>query len=177
MKKLIVIATFLAVGASGPAFAGTHVQMKDSLPARQAADLKRRMDHPKTQVVKNDDLKIDITTDMILYSCCMPPTLAIGGNVTNVSRRPIDYVRLNFAFEDENGKILHAESLFNSKAASMSDDANVQRVLNEKPHYEALQPGQGDTFAFTISYTELPRFSKVELFSSEINPERDASAR
>ena len=177
MKKLIVIATFLALGAASVTFAGTRVQMKDSEQARRAADMHRRYDHPKTQVVKNDDLKIDITTDQIFYSCCMPPNLTVAGKLTNVSSRPIDYVRLNFAFEDKNGKILHAESMYNSKAASMSDDENTQRILNEKPHFDPLQPGQSDTFAFSISCTELPRFSKVELFSSEMNPERDASAR
>jgi hypothetical protein len=177
MKKLIVIATFLAFGASSIAFAGTRVEMKNSLAPRQAADLQRRLDHPKTQVVKNDDLKIDITSDRVMYSCCMPPALVVAGKLTNVSPRPIDYVRLNFAFEDQSGKVLHAESLYNSKAASMSDDANMQRVLNEKPHFDPLQPGQSDTFAFSVSYTELPKFSKVELFSNELNPERDASAR
>src|SRR5271168_2810278 len=170
MKKLIAIATLLALGAAGIAFAGTRVEMKGSLGARQAADLQRRQDHPKTQVVKNDDLKINITSDRIFYSCCIPPRLVVAGKLTNVSPRPIDYVRLNFAFEDKSGKILHAESMYNSKAASMSDDENTQRILNEKPHFDPLQPGQSDTFAFSIICTELPSFSKVELFSNEINP-------
>lgn len=177
MKKLLVIATLLAFGAASISFAGTRVEIKTSEQARQAADMHNRYDHPKTQVVKNDDLKIDITSDRIYYSCCMPPNLVVAGNITNISPRPIDYVRLNFAFEDKNGKILHAESLFNHKAESMADDANTQRVLNEKPHFEPLQPGQSDTFAFSIPCTELPSFSKVELFSNEINPERDANAR
>jgi hypothetical protein len=177
MKKLIVIATLLALSAAGIAFAGTRVEIKESEQARQAADMQRRQDHPHTQVVENDDLKINITTDQILYSCCIPPRLLVAGNLTNVSPRPIDYVRLTFAFADKSGKILHAESMYNSKAASMSDDLNTQRILNEKPHFDPLQPGQSDTFAFSITCTELPMFSKVELFSSEINPERDASAR
>ena len=177
MKKLIVIAIFLALGAASIAFAGTHVEMKDSEQARMEADIHRRYDHPKTQVVKNDDLKIDITRDQIMYSCCMPPNLVVTGKITNVSPRPIDYVRLNFAFEDKGGKVLHAESLFNHKAESMADDENTQRILNEKPHFDPLQPGQSDTFGFSISVTELPKFSKVELFSNEINPEREANAR
>ena len=177
MKNLIVIAIFLALGAASVTFAGTHIEMKDSEQARQAKDIHRRYDHPKTQVVKNDDLKINITTDQIMYSCCMPPNLVVAGKITNVSSRPIDYVRLNFAYEDKNGKILHAESLFNHKAESMADDENTQRILNEKPHFDPLQPGQSDTFGFSVSVTELPMFSKVELFSNEINPERDASAR
>lgn len=170
MKKLIMIATFLAFGAASVTFAGTRVEMKDSEQARQATARHKRYDHPKTQVVKNDELKIDITRDQIMYSCCMPPNLVVSGKITNVSPRPIDYVRLNFAFEDKSGKILHAESLFNHKAESMSDDANVQRILNEKPHFDPLQPGQSDTFGFSISCTELPMFSKVELFSNEVKP-------
>lgn len=170
MKKLIVIATFLAFAAASTTFAGTRVEMKDSEQARQAADMHARYDHPKTEVVKNDQLKIDITRDQIMHSCCMPPNLVVSGKITNISPRPIDYVRLNFAFEDKSGKILHAESLFNNKAASMADDANVQRVLNEKPHFDPLLPGQSDTFGFVISCTELPVFSKVELFSNEVKP-------
>jgi hypothetical protein len=170
MKKLIVIAIFLAFGAASITYAGTHVEMKDSEQAREAADIHRRYDHPKTQVVKNDDLKIDITHDQIIYSCCMPPNLVVTGKITNVSPRPIDYVRLNFAFEDSGGKVLHAESLFNHKAESMADDENTQRILNEKPHFDPLQPGQSDTFGFSVSCTELPPFSKVELFSNEIKP-------
>lgn len=177
MKKLIVIVTFLALGAASITFAGTRVEKKDSEQARREADIHRRYDHPKTQVVKNDNLKIDIKTDQIMYSCCMPPNLVVTGKITNVSAQPIDYVRLNFAFEDDRGKILHAESLYNHSAESMGDDENVQRILGEKPHFDPLQPGQSDTFGFSISVTELPRFSKVELFSNEVKPERDASAR
>jgi hypothetical protein len=50
----------------------------------------------------------------------------------------------------------------------MSDDESVARILNEKPHFEPLLPGQTDTFGFSISCTELPMFSKVELFSNEV---------
>src|SRR5258705_12234423 len=99
----------------------------------------------------------------------MPPNLVVSGKITNVSRRQIDYVRLNFSFEDKAGKILHAESLSNHKAESMADDENMQRILGEKPHFEALQQGQTDTFGFSISCTELPNFSKVELFSNEVS--------
>jgi len=169
IKKLIGIATFLSFAAARSSFAGTHVAVKDSDQARQEASMHARYDHPKTQVVKNDDLKIDITHDQIMYSCCMPPNLMVTGKITNVSSRPIDYVRLNFAFEDKVGKVLHAESLFNHKAESMADDKNMQRILGEKPHFEPLQPGQTDTFGFSVSCTELPNFSKVELFSNEIS--------
>jgi hypothetical protein len=51
----------------------------------------------------------------------------------------------------------------------MADDENMQRILGEKPHFDTLQPGQTDTFGFSISVTELPNFSKVELFSNEVS--------
>jgi hypothetical protein len=86
----------------------------------------------------------------------------------NVSDRSIDYVRLHFAFEDRNGKVLDGESLYNHHAESLSDDAYVQKVLNEKPHFDPIRPGQSDTFRFSIPCSELPMFSKVEMFSDDI---------
>ena len=52
----------------------------------------------------------------------------------------------------------------------MSDDAYIQKILNEKPHFEPIQPGQSDTFRFSIPCIALPAFSKVELFSNDIKP-------
>ncbi|MGH7923085.1 MAG: hypothetical protein ACREQH_00675, partial [Candidatus Binatus sp.] len=82
--------------------------------------------------------------------------------------RPIDYVRLHFAFEDKSGKVLHGESLYNHHAESLADSAYVQKILNEKPHFDPILPGQSDTFGFSVSCVELPVFSKVELFSDDI---------
>jgi hypothetical protein len=168
MKKLIAIAALLVFGAAGTTFAGTRVQIKDSEQAAAEADMHARYDHPKTQVVPNDRLQVVITHDMIMHSCCMPPNLVVSGKITNISGRPIDYVRLHFAFEDKDGKVLHGESLYNHHAESLSDDQYVQKILNEKPHFDPILPGQSDTFAFSISCTELPVFSKVELFSNDI---------
>jgi hypothetical protein len=168
MKKLIAIATLLAFSAASAAFAGTRVQIKNSEQAAAEADMHARYDHPKTQVVPNDQLQVVVTHDVIMRSCCMPPNLVVSGKITNVSGRPIDYVRLHFAFEDPNGKILHGESLYNHQAASMADDPNIQKILNEKPHFDPILPGQSDTFGFVIPCTELPVFSKVELFSNDI---------
>jgi hypothetical protein len=168
MKKIIVVAIFLAFGAASVAFAGTRVQIKNGLDAVAEADMHRRYDHPKTQVVPNDQLDVVVTRDVIMHSCCMPASLVVAGRITNVSDKPIDYVRLHFAFEDQNGKVLHGESLYNHHAESLADDAYVQKILNEKPHYSPILPGKSDTFAFSISCTELPVFSKVELFSNDI---------
>ena len=168
MKKLIAIAIFLAFGVASVTFAGTHVQIKDSEQAAAEKDMHIRYDHPKTQVVPNDQLQVVVTRDVIMHSCCMPPNLVVAGKITNTSDKPINYVRLHFAFEDKNGKIIHGESLYNHHAESLSDDPYVQKILNEKPHYDPIMPGQSDTFGFSISCTELPVFSKVELFSSGI---------
>ena len=168
MKKLIAIIIFLAFGAVTVAFAGTRVEIKDSEQAAAEKDMHLRYDHPKTQVVPNDQLQVVVTRDVIMHSCCMPPNLVVAGKITNVSDKPIDYVRLHFAFEDKNGKILHGESLYNHHAESLSDDPYVEKILNEKPHYDPILPGHSDTFGFSISCTELPVFSKVELFSNDI---------
>src|SRR5277367_5497251 len=107
MKKLIVVGIFLAFGAASITFAGTRVDIKDSEQAAAEADMHRRYDHPKTEVVPNDQLEVKVTRDVIMHSCCMPPSLVVSGKITNISDRPIDYVRLHFAFEDKSGKILH----------------------------------------------------------------------
>jgi hypothetical protein len=168
MKKFIAIAAALAFSVASTALAGTRVGIKDSEQAAAEADMHARYDHPKTQVVPNDQLQVVVTRDVIMHSCCMPPSLVVSGKITNVSDRRIDYVRLHFAFEDPKGKILHGESLYNHQAESLADDPNVQRILNEKPHFDPILPGQSDTFRFAVSCSELPVFSKVELYSNDI---------
>jgi hypothetical protein len=168
MKKLIVAATLLAFCSAATAFAGTRVPIKDSEEAAQEADMHARYDHPLTQVVPNDELKVVITRDVIMHSCCMPPNLVVSGKITNISDKPVDWVRLHFAFENKDGKILHGESLYNHQAESLADDPYIEKVLNEKPHYKPIKPGESDTFGFSVSCTELPVFSKVELFSNDL---------
>jgi hypothetical protein len=46
----------------------------------------------------------------------------------------------------------------------MGEDAEVSRILNEKPHFDPLKPGAKDSFSFSIPMPLLPRFSKVELY-------------
>jgi hypothetical protein len=168
MRKLNTIAILLTFAVASATFAATRVEIKDGEQAVQEADMHRRYDHPKTQVVPNDRVQVVVTRDVIMHSCCMPPNLVVGGKITNISGKPIDYVHLHFAFEDKNGKVLHGESLYNHHAESLSDDPYIQKILNEKPHYDPIPPGHSDTFGFSISCTELPVFSKVELFSDDI---------
>jgi len=168
MKKLIAVGIFLAFGAASATFAGTRVEIKNSEQAAAEADMHARYDHPKTEVVANDQVQVEVTRDVIMRSCCMPPSLVVGGKITNIGDKPIDYVRLHFAFEDKNGRILHGESLYNHHAESLADDEEIQKLLNEKPHYDPIAPGKSDTFGLSVSCRDLPNFSKVELFSNDI---------
>lgn len=153
------------------AMAATQVDMKSSdAAARQAQYDKALHDHPKTQAIGNPDLKIKITTDRIIRSCCRPPDLVVGGQVTNTSSGPINYVHMLFAFEDQDGKVLHAESTYNHMAVSMQDDEEMEQILNEKPHFTVLKPGDSDTFSMSVPTVVLPQFSKVELFANDTRP-------
>lgn len=167
MKRLTVFATSALIAVATTAFAGASIDMTPSITAQQKAHLHSLYDHPRTVVVDNKDIKVAVTTDAIMRSCCMPPNLVISGKVTNASDHPIDFVHLVFSFEDKNGKVLQAETLYNEKAESMSDDPEVQRVLGEKPHFTPLKPGESDTFRFSIPYPMLPSYDKVELFSNQ----------
>ncbi len=169
MKKLMMTALFLT--CASVTFAGARVDIKtNDDAARDALYAKALNDHPKTQPIGNPDLKIKITTDRILRSCCRPPDLVVGGQLTNASGQPINYVHLLFAFEDADGKVLHAESTYNHMAASMADDEEMEQILNEKPHFTPLKPGDSDTFAMSVPVVLLPKFAKVELFSNDTRP-------
>ncbi len=167
MKKLSILAALGAVAFATAAFAGATIDLNPSMTVQQKAHLHTLYDHPLTQVVANKDVKVVVTTDAIMRSCCMPPNLVVSGKVTNTSDRPIDYVHLVFSFEDKGGKVLQAESMYNEKAESLNDDPEVQRVLGEKPHFTPLKPGESDNFRFSIPYPMLPNFTKVELFSNQ----------
>ena len=172
MKKLLITALFLTLASTALAGARVDIQPNEEAQesARQAAYDKYLNDHPKTEPVGNPDLKIKITTDRIMRSCCRPPDLVVGGRVTNASGQPINYVHLLFAFEDEDGKVLHAESTYNHEAVSMSDDEEMQEILKEKPHFTPLKPGDTDSFSMSIPMMLLPKFAKVELFSNDTRP-------
>src|SRR5215475_1655914 len=171
MRKLAILGVEVAsLGIAGVALAGNRVQLKNSATDQQEAARKARYDHPRTQVIPNKDLKVVITTDAIMHSCCMPPNLVVAGDVTNLGAGPVNYVRLLFSFEDKDGKVIYAESVYNIKAASMGQDDDVARVLNEKPHFEPLPPGASDHFSFVVPTTVLPRFAKVELYPNAVIP-------
>jgi hypothetical protein len=172
MKKLLMTALFLTVTAS--AFAGARVDIRPSEEVsnaqHQAMYDKLLNDHPKTEAIDNSALKIDITTDRIIRSCCRPPDLVVAGKLTNASARPINYVHILFAFEDKDGKVLHAESTYNKQAVSMGDDEEIEQILKEKPHFTPLKPGDTDTFSMSVPLMMLPKFAKVEMFSNDTRP-------
>jgi hypothetical protein len=172
MKKLLMTALFLTLAST--ALAGARVEIKPNEEAqeaaRQAAYDKYLNDHPKTEAISNSALKVKITTDRIIRSCCRPPDLVVSGHVTNVSQRPIDYIHFLFAFEDDDGKVLHAESTYNHMAESMADDEEIERILKEKPHFTPIKPGDTDTFTMAVPLPLLPKFAKVEMFSNDTRP-------
>ncbi|HKN01178.1 MAG TPA: hypothetical protein VJX23_11725 [Candidatus Binataceae bacterium] len=165
MKKLIALAAMVALGLAGPARAGTLVAVKETAAARELRIIQARDGHPLTHVIPAADLNVKVTRDVIMRSCCTPPALLVAGDVTNTTIQPLDYVKLILTFEDEHGKVVYTESLYNSKAASLNDDAEVQRILNEKPHFDPLPPGASDHFAFNVPMPMVPHFTKVELVS------------
>lgn len=172
MKKLLMTALFLTFASA--AFAAARVEIKPNEDAqnaaRQAAYDRSLHDHPKTEAISHPGLKIAINTDRIMRSCCRPPDLVVSGHVTNVSQSPINYIRFLFAFEDEDGKVLHAESVYNHRAESLSDDEEIARILKEKPHFTPIKPGDTDTFTMAIPLPLLPKFDKVEMFSNDTRP-------
>lgn len=169
MKKLLITALFLS--CASVSFAGARVDLKQvDNAARQAAYDRAMHDHPKTEAVSGPDVRIKITTDRIIRSCCRPPDLVLSGNITNASATPINYVHLLWAFEDKDGRVVHAESAYNHMAVSMADDLEMQEILNEKPHFTPLKPGDSDSFSISIPTVLLPNFAKVELFSNDTKP-------
>jgi hypothetical protein len=169
MKKHIGLIGFASVAIASSLLAAVAVMaavtVKDhSEAAREAATTHLLYDHPMTQVQQVKDVHVIISTDKIMRSCCMPPNLVVTGKVTNTDSHPIDYVKLVFSFEDDHGKIVHAETVYNSQAVTMDEDAEVSRILNEKPHFDPLKPGATDHFAFSIPMPMLPRFAKVTLY-------------
>jgi hypothetical protein len=176
MKKLFgavfisIISIISILSISSIAQAGARVEVKETEQQVRDRTWHQAYDHPLTQFVASDKLKVDITKDAIMHSCCMPPNLVVAGKITNVAGHPIDYVHLLFRFEDKQGKVLHSEGLYNSKAASMNDDEYMAKVLGEKPHFTPLNAGETDTFSFGIPTTELPEFQKVELVADDVKP-------
>ena len=168
--RLIVasaIASFalLAVATSG--HAGTKVLAKDSATT-DVERYHREMEPRPPQIIANPEVKIDLAQGHVFRSCCRPPDYSMMGKVTNVSNHPIDYVRLVMVFKDRNGKIIHTEDAYNSKAVTMGEDAEVAKVLGDKPHFERLAPGGADSFQFLFPLYMAGPFTSSDLVASDI---------
>jgi hypothetical protein len=163
MKRTAIIAGVLALGLVAAAHAETIVPLRATEATRKKAFIKTTHDHPLTTVAANRDVQIVVTTDAIMHSCCMPPWLVVSGKVTNVTAKPINYVKLVFSFRNASGKTVYTDDVYNLKAASMNDDEQVRRILNEKPHFVPLPPGASDKFTYQIPMPMLPRYAKVEV--------------
>lgn len=162
MKKMFVVVLVVAMAASTIATAAVTVR-NNSEAAREAALTHRLFDHPLTHVVPVKSVKVKVTADQIIRSCCAPPDLLVAGEVVNLNPRPIDYVKLTFNFADKSGKVVYTETIYNSKAVSMGEDAEVARILKEKPHFDPLAPGAVDHFSYDIPLPLLPRYTNVKL--------------
>lgn len=164
--------------AVSPALAGTTVSKKDAAAAKFEAAYHKFYDHPLARPLANPDVKVEVTADTIMRSCCSPPTLAIAGKVTNTSARPIDYVQLMITFRDEAGKPVYSEDCYNHRAISMGEDAEVAKILNETPHFDPLPPGTSDNFGFTIPMPLVPHYRSADLRAVQVfNAAKVAQAR
>jgi len=177
MKRLIAFAILFVLGCATAALAGNGITAEDSARARELDLQRARNDHPHARVIGAKDLKIEITDDMIMRSCCAPPWLVVAGDITNTGSQPLDYAKMILSFEDENGKIVDAEIAYNYKAASLSDDEQLKRLLKETPHYDPIPPGGTDKFSISVPMPALPRYSKVELLSTQVRQGDKLSTR
>jgi hypothetical protein len=163
MRKTAILAGILALGLAAVAHAETIVPLRASEATQKKAFIKTTRDHPLATVAETRDVKIVVTTDAIMHSCCMPPWLVVSGNVTNVTDKTINYVKLVFSFRNAKGKTVYTDTAYNLKAASMNEDPEVERILKEKPHFTPLPPGSSDKFTYQIPMPMLPRYAKVEV--------------
>ena len=165
----ILLLTSLALAAPAAARVGLMAPtVEKNAAARQALYNRVVHDHPLAKPISNSRVGVHIMTDRIMRSCCMPPVLVIAGKVVNLTPRPINYVKLKVAFENPGGHPVHAESVYNSKAVSMDDTPEIERMLHEKPHFTPIAPGASDTFVFSIPLMVLPKFAKVRVYANGV---------
>ncbi len=170
-KPLLAILLLISLTLTAPAAARMQLMaptVERNALAHQALYNRVVHDHPLAKPIPNSRVGVRIMTDRILRSCCMPPMLVIAGKVVNLTKRPINYVRVRVAFENPSGHALHAETVYNSKAVSMDDTPEIERMLHEKPHFTPLAPGASDTFVFSVPLMVLPKFAKVRVYANGV---------
>jgi hypothetical protein len=164
MRTRLLFAAALSLAFSSIALAGARLTVKSG----GSPDERRVHDHPLAQVAVNPDVGIQITRDHILRSCCKPPDLIVSGKVTNITPRPIDYVRLVIAMKDANGRVVYTESTYNHGAATLFEDPEIAKILNEKPHFDPIAPGASDNFVFMISLPSLPSYKSTMVLATDV---------
>lgn len=162
-----LVALLLCLAVS-PARGATVVSKQGSAEVKFQAAYHKSYDHPYAKPLANPEVKVEVTYDKILRSCCSPAMLVIAGKVTNTSAHPIDYVRMVITFRDEAGKPVYSEDCYNHRAISMGEDAEVAKILNEAPHFDPLPPGASDKFRFTMAIPFVPRYRSVELRAMQV---------
>jgi hypothetical protein len=167
MRTRLFFATALSLAFSSLAFAGARVSVKSGAAADQA-DYRRLHDHPLAQAAVNPDVRIQITGDHVMRSCCKPPDLVVSGKVTNITPRPIDYVRLLIAMKDAKGRVVYTDSTYNHGAVTLFEDPEIAKILSEKPHSDPIGPGASDTFVFMISLPSVPSYKSTMVLATDV---------
>jgi hypothetical protein len=165
MKHVTAVALVAALGFASSAWAGARIEVHPESAASPATD--PHDSHPRAQAISTSDLKISVTEDRILRSCCLT-NLVVLGKITNTGSTPIDYVKLLLTFENQGGRIVYIEDTYNHGAVTMFEDPEIAKVLHDRPHFTALKPGQSDTFQFTVPYDWIPPYTKVQLLTGAI---------
>ena len=166
MKKPLICVLALIVGFASTALGGALI------PSHKAANDESKgmvdAERPIAEIAQNQDVKIAITNDIVLRSCCKPPDLLVSGKLTNITSHPIDYVRLIIAMKDSKGRVVYTEDTHNRGAVTMFEDPQVAKLLNDKPHFDPIAPGAGDTFQFNIPLIVVPRFKSVLVMATDV---------
>ncbi len=175
-KRLLILPVAVLAAIFGlVSFAATGVQV--GLPDRPApaasvspvSDTGVGLDgHPLAQPVANPEVRIEITSDDVLRSCCKPPDLIVSGKVTNLASRPINYIRLVITMRDAGGRTVYSEDTYNHGATTLFEDPQIARLLNEKPHFDPIAPGSTDSFIFSIPMPLIPRYKSAAISANAV---------
>ncbi len=168
MKKPLLIVSAAILGLAPFAAAGVQLKLRNQpFPAAAVtpiAEIRLGSDgHPLAEVVANPQVKIDITSDSVLRSCCRPPDLIVSGKVTNIASRPIKYVRLVITMRDADGRAVYSEDTYNHGAITLFEDPQIAKLLNEKPHFDPIAPGAKDSFVFAIPLPLIPSYKSAAI--------------
>ena len=167
-KPLLIVVSAVVLGLASFAAAGVQLRLRNQPPPATAvapiAAVRLGPDgHPLAEIVANPQVRIDITSDNIMRSCCMAPHLIVSGKVTNLASRPINYVRLVITMRDGDGRAVYSEDTYNHGAITLFEDPQIARLLKEKPHFDPIAPGAKDSFVFAIPLPLVPSYKSAAI--------------